>query len=93
MTTFFRTFFETFAREENHSKLAGVVSLLNTSNAASTNMSSSDFEELASTILAYQKYEKTNLNFPGNIAGFGDDERISFARNTVYAAYEKYRIG
>ncbi|MBP5208705.1 MAG: LCP family protein [Clostridia bacterium] len=93
VTTFFRTFFETFAREENHSKLAGVVSLLNTSNAASTNMSTSDFEELASTILAYQKYEKTNLNFPVNIAGFGDDERISFARNTVYAAYEKYRIG
>ncbi len=90
--SFFRTFFETFAKEENRSRLSGVISLINTSSYGSTNMTSSDFEELADTILAYSGYEKTNVNFPGSISGTGTDERISFARSTVYTTYDKYRI-
>ena len=89
--SFFNAFFDQFANEENHSKLSGIVSLINTSAAGMTNMTASDFEELASTIIRFSAYEKTNVNFPGTIAGFGSDERISFSRNTVYATYEKYK--
>lgn len=90
-TGFFRDFFDQFANELNHSKLSGIISLINTSDAGSTNMTASDFEELASTFMHYSEYEKTNVNFPCTIAGFGSDERVTFSRNTAYAAYEKYK--
>ena len=90
--SFFRAFFESFARDESHGQLAGIISLINTSNEGDTNMTASDFEELSGTILSYSKYEKTNVDFPGNITGFGAEERITFSRNTVYSVYEKYKL-
>ena len=92
LTGFFRSFFEEFAREEKHSALSGIISLINTSPAGETNMTPSDFEDLAETILSYSKYEKTSVAFPCTVSGTGEEERVSFSRNTVYSTYEKYKL-
>lgn len=90
--SFLRAFLDQFANETNHSKMSGIISLINTSDAGSTNMTASDFEELASTILNYSEYTCTAVTFPCTISGSGADERVSFSRNTVYATYEKFKI-
>ncbi len=92
LVSFFRAFFEQFATEEKRSALTGIISLINTSAAGSTNMTPSDFEEIANTLLSYSKYEKTNVVFPCTVSGSGENERSSFSRNTAYATYEKFKL-
>ena len=89
---FFRSFFEEFARDDKRAVLSGIISLINTSAAGETNMTPSDFEDLAETLLSYSKYEKTNVAFPCTVSGTGEEERVSFSRNTVYSTYEKYKL-
>jgi len=92
IVSFFRSFFEEFARDDKRAMLSGIISLINTSPAGETNMTPSDFEDLADTLLSYSKYEKTTAIFPCTVAGSGDMETVSFSRNTVYAAYEKFKL-
>ncbi len=92
LVSFFRAFFEQYARDEHKAQLSGLISLYNTSPAGSTNMTPSDFEEISKTLLSYSKYEKTTVAFPGTVSGAGADERVSFSRNTVYSTYEKYKV-
>ena len=90
--SFFRTLFDAILNEEKHSLLYGIISLINTSSAGETNMSVSDFEDLSKTITAYSEYDKMIVVFPCSVSGSGTDERVSFSRSAVYAAFEKYKI-
>lgn len=91
-TGFFRAWFDSLFTEENHALLSGVVSLMNSSAAAETNLTPSEFEDLSQTILSYSRYEKTTVIFPCTVTGSGAEERVSFSRSTVYAAYDKFKL-
>lgn len=92
LVSFFRAFFEQYATDDKRSALSGIVSYINTSPAGSTNLTPSEFEEIANTLLSYSKYEKTNVVFPCTVSGNGENERSSFSRNTVYATFEKFKL-
>ncbi len=91
INTFFRAFFESALKEDNHAALSAVFSLISSSDAAESNMTPSDFEDFAKTILSYSRYEKSTVVFPCTITGTGEDERATFSRNSTYTAYEKYK--
>lgn len=91
-TGFFRAMFEAVFNEEKHALLSGIVALINASDAGETNLTPSDFEEIAKTVASYSKYEKISVIFPCTITGQGADEKVSFSRSSVYAAYDKYKL-
>lgn len=90
-TGFFRALFEGVFNEDKHDLLASVITLINASDAAETNMTPSDYEDISKTILSYSKYEKTTVVFPCTVTGSGSEERVSFSKSSVYTAYDKFK--
>lgn len=92
IANFFRALFDTVMKEENNSLVSGIIALINSSNAGETNMSQSDFEELAETMLSYEKYEKSTVIFPCIVNGTDIDETVTASKSSAYSAYERYKL-
>ena len=97
--SFFKAFFEQFAKEEYHGRLYEIVSMFDSSKMSKneydfreTNMAMTDFEEIVSTIVSYHDYEQETVVFPCTVFGIGTNESVTFSPTAVMNAYEKYKI-